>query len=227
MMIAKQSDETLQDQDFKSKNHLNSDVQIILHTRISQSLFNGSWKIGKMGLLQYAKITTTLWNASKQDDPYADWYLLKSYQALFDAREKLKSVENEISSQMTKLRGIAVNDSVCSAPITCPLKFSTPFGFMAAYLIADVDFIIRQLLTAEKMGILAAKKIISIKEVSHLVQEVFAMPRKWRHTGVSRKDIIENNQLAQQAKELLGEVPAAVLNKEISFSFLPKQKLKI
>ena len=69
------------------------------------------------------------------------------------------------------------------------------------------------------MGLTFREKI-TIPQVKGDIQTVFSKPRRWRHTGLTRKDVIENNQKAQRAKEIFGELPMAVLNREIDFGFL-------
>jgi integrating conjugative element protein (TIGR03761 family) len=198
--------------------------QLILHTKVAQVLFDGEWKSGRMGLLQFAKLMTTLWKSSKHDDPYAEWYLLKTYESLQNARDKLKHYEITLQQQLNNLRGFEVELMTNPTPLKHPLRFVTPFAFMAAMLIEQLDYVNRQLFTLHRMGLLADENLMP----AHLmreVQAVFRLPKEWKYTGITRKDILEGNQKAEQAKKLLGDVPLAILNKEIQFAFLPKSKM--
>ena len=67
---------------------------------------------------------------------------------------------------------------------------------------------------------LTTREKITIPQVKGDIQTVFSKPQRWRHTGLTRKDVIENNQKAQRAKEIFGELPMTVLNREIDFGFL-------
>jgi len=193
-----------------------------LHTIRARALFNGSWKHGKMGLLQFAKVMSILWKAARQDDPYAEWYLLKVYQALHEAREKLKGMEKQLEPLLNQIRGIEVSTSLSAHPATYPLKFATPFAYMGAYLITEFDFVLRQVLTLEKIGIMAPQQDMSIKSMVQLIQTVFALSREWKQTGVKRQDIIDKTPAAEEARLRFGELPESVLNKKIDFAFLPK-----
>jgi integrating conjugative element protein (TIGR03761 family) len=204
---------------------LNSEIKMTLHTRIAQSLFNGSWKHGRMGLLQFAKVMTALWNAYSEDDPYAELYILKTYQNLMEAREKIKSFESVLNPMLSNLRGIEVTECLSTNPTVHPLTFATPFGFMGAYLIADADYVIRLILTLERLGISINNEEISIKGITKYIQDVFSTPRGWKRTQITRSDIKLNNEKAKLVKEQLGEVPLSILEKKIDFAFLPK-KLK-
>src|SRR5579871_6905809 len=86
--------------------YLQFNVQMILHTRLAQTLFNYTWQHGKMGLLQFAKATSTLWKAAQADDPFADWVLLKTHQALLDAKQKIALNESQLAAKLQNLRGI-------------------------------------------------------------------------------------------------------------------------
>lgn len=203
---------------------LEIDGEITLHTRIAQSMFRYSWQHGKIGLLQFAKIMTTLWHAAKEGDPYAEWYLLRTYDALFNEREKIKQIEQKLTQSLADIRGIKISLPVSSHPVCYPLRFATPFGFMGAYFLADVDYVFRQILTMERIGIPVQGTESSIPGITSTIQGVFAVPRQWQRTGVTRQGIHENNEQYQQAKALLGEIPNAVLKKEIDFSFFPRMK---
>jgi len=203
---------------------LRADIRIVLHTHRAQGFFNGSWKHGKMGLLQFAKVMSILWQAVKQDDPYAEWYLLKTYQAIHEAREKLKVIEKLLESSLNQIRGIEVSTSLSTHPVAHQLQFATPFGYMGAYLITDFDFVLRQVLLLEKMGIMTSQEDTSIKSLIQIIQEVFSLPRQWKHTGVTRLDIMEKNQKSEDVKVLLGELPESVLSKKIEFAFLPRSR---
>jgi integrating conjugative element protein (TIGR03761 family) len=196
---------------------------MVLHSHVAKSMFNYAWEQGKMGLLQFAKFTNTMWNAAKFDDPYAEWTLFKTYQALIDAREKIKVIKKQLTLQFTHHQGVEIRLSSSSDPMQCALRFSTPFGYMGAYLLADVDYVVRQILTLERVGVLLEPENISVKQIAQFIQQVFDIPRSWHPTEITRKDVLENNEKYQQAKTQLGELPDDVLHQKIDFSFLPKK----
>jgi len=202
----------------KTNSVLKMDSKILLHTRLAQSLFDYSWQHGKMGLLQFAKLTSTLWKAMNEDDPYADWFLVQTYQALNDARDKMKLLESQLEEHILKIRGIAVNPLLNTQPVEYPLQFATFFSYQGASLLADADYVIRQILTLKKLG--KVNSINLINDVVKCLQDVFAIPRQWRHTGVTRQDFKEDNQKAADAQQLLGELPDNILKEKTDFSLL-------
>ncbi len=202
---------------------LKVDGEVLLHMRLTQSLFKGSWKHSAMGLVQFARMMTLLSRAVMQDDPYAEWYLLKTYQALFDAKQALKSMELKLNNYFESLRGITVTLITNDQALRFPLRFSTPFGFMGAYLLADVDYVLRQLATLKRIG-LSLQQIVTAQALVIHVQRVFTAPRHWHPTGVTRQDVYDETETYKKAKELMGNVPDPVLKKEIEFAWMPKKK---
>lgn len=220
IMLNNKHNDVLPDQ--KSLN-LHTNVSICLQTRLGQSLFIGTWKTGKMGLLPFATATAALWKAVKIDDPYAEWYLLKTYQALDEAKNQIKSIEINATEKLNSVRGVEIKESINTNPVYKPLVFSTPFGYMGAYLIADIDFVFKQLLTMKKIGIVNPEHHESLNKLIEVVQDAFLIPKRWHFTGVTREDVMINSQKAQEAKSLMGELPESVLNKKIQFEFLPNR----
>lgn len=191
--------------------------KIILHTRAAQSMFNYTWRFGKMGLLQFAKLTSTIWKAANQDDPYADWILYKTYQALLDATEKIKALEVQFSQQLSEIRGIETTPVLNASPVTYPLQFGTFFGFKGAALLADADYVLRQILTLKRLGRHPQDDAASIHHVIKYLQDVFAVPRQWHHTGLKRSHFKDNSQNVQNAIAIMGKVPDFILQKKIDF----------
>ncbi len=197
--------------------------EIILHMRSTQNLFNGSWKYSKMGLVQFARMMTMLSKAASQEDPYAEWYLLKTYQALFDAKKELKAIELKLAGYFDPVRGVSITLIANEQALHCPLHFSTPFGFIGANLLAEVDYVLRQLVTLKRIGSPLPENITEPTLVAY-VQRAFSLARHWHSMGITRRDIHDNSEKYQKANALMGDIPDAVLKKEIEFSLMPKRK---
>jgi len=205
------------------KTYPSSEISLVLHNPIAQSLVQGSWGYKRMGLLQFAKLMQSLWQAAKEDDPYAEWYLMRTYEQITLLKEEVKNAEIMCQKKFDQLRGLEVQVVDNIKPVKFPLKFSTPFGYMAAYLIADLDYFFRQTNILKQLGILIEEHY----KPAYFVQKtyvLFAHSRRWQYTGVTRKDIKENNQMAQKARGLMGNIPMPILNNELQFLFLPRTK---
>jgi len=200
----------------KANSRLTHHVQLVLHTKIAQSLFDGSWGYQKMGLMQFSKVVQSLWQSSKNDDPYADWYLMKTQEQMLALREQLNKTEKHCQEKLAKLRGVEVEIFINPTPTKLPLHFYTPLCYMAAYLLADLDYVTRLVYTLKHLGFILEKDLSPILFIGKL-HDLFALPRKWKYTEVRRQDIRENNQKAQYAKSLMGELPLTILDKKIHF----------
>lgn len=210
------------------KSYLVSHVTLKLHTHTAISLIDGKWQPGHMGLLQFVTAVNYLWRAVKEDDLYAEYYLIKIYEGIESVREDFKRHEEEMTCKMQNLRGFSLDVFANPEPLTLPLKFSTPFGFMAAFVIENADYLTRQIFTLNRLGLMSRKDRASIN-IFNKVQKIFALPIYWKYTGVTRKDIQEQNQKSIQAKQLLKiNMPdtlfEALLNKQIKFSYLPRRE---
>jgi integrating conjugative element protein (TIGR03761 family) len=193
--------------------------KIILHTSFAKSLFIGSHKIGKLGLIQFANVINTLCKAERNDDPYAALYLLKTYKAIHAAREKIKLIELECCKALDNLRGFEISIYHKKNPTKLPLKFSNKFSYAASPMLIDIDYVSRLTLTLNRIG-MAVPNGADPVSLNNIIQEVFNLPNEWRDLNIQRQDILDDNEKAQQARALWGEIPLQLLDKEIEFSFL-------
>lgn len=229
-MLSNQTNDTLHDQtNHSSKPLWNPKADLFLHTVTAQSYFDKSWMPGKIGLKQFATITKTIYQAYKNDDPYAHWVLLKTYQKLYKAIEHCKLVSQQLDEYFKSLRGVKPRLDKNDAQWARPLSFTVFCPYLGAELLAHVDYVLMQLNAIRQFGILQKGEPVTKKTMIDLLQQVFSFPCKWRHSGITRQDVRDNNQKALHAKELLqelrlecGELPEEVLDKKIEFSFLPK-----
>lgn len=216
-----ESKENMTKDPIKKESLLTGNFYLVLHTQLAQKLFYGKLKNKQIGLMQFASMVRQLWIAVKGDDPYADLQLLRTYENLEKAKAQLKEHETAIQKQINNMRGFEIELMSNPTPLRAPLLFGTPYAFMAAMLLEQVDHLERQLITLHHLGLLSLEKL----SASHLfiaVQAIFTTPTQWKYTGITRKDILEKNQKAEEVKKILGEVPTAILNREIQFAFLPK-----
>lgn len=202
----------------RSPFYLEGDIDLILHTRLSQSLLTGSWRPGNLGLWQFAIKIRDLWRAHRADDPYADWCFMKVDEKIHQIREEIQEVEHYCEQRLSQLRGFNIKVFENPHPKKLALKFVIPFTYMGATLLPELDYIARQAYTLRHVGQLLEPNQLPVKIVKSM-RQLFAIPMIWKML-VTRQDIRENNAVAQEAKEKMGEIPSAILNKDIKFIFL-------
>lgn len=205
----------------RKRDYLSNEVELFLHTKAVRYLCLGYDDVDKVGLLRFAQFTHVLWVAVKNDDPYAEWHLMQLYDQMTDLQEAIKKLEGQCQQRLSQLRGLTVGIYSHPDPFKLQLRFASPFSFMAACLLADLDYIERQFYTLRRLGIVL-DGYPTVTGFIPKVRAVFKKPLQWPNTGITRKDLRENNAKAQQVRAIAGEVPPPILNKTVKFAFLPK-----
>lgn len=179
MHMTNESSKSVEKKEKAKRQPLQGEVHLILHTEVAQSLFHGSWEYHKMGLLQFAKMMHTIWQAAKQGNPQAQLCLTHVQGQIAVLQEEIRQVEISYKNQLGALRGLEVDLFSNPNPERVLLRFSLPLSYMAGYLLADLDYLLRQTYTLMRLGFVLEqrnKPAIFIGKV----RKVFAEGRKWR-----------------------------------------------
>lgn len=203
------------------KHHLKlGSVVMILHTWEAESLFQGRWQHGYYGFSQYAKTITKIWEAYKEGDPYAEAVLVDIQKKLTELKERFNKIQNALDKKISNLNGFQVTLSENEKPMQKNLYSLTPLGYMGAYLLRDLDLILRTALTLKQLGVFL-KEDFDVKKMLISLRRLYEYPStKWRYTGITREDIQQNNVKAQQAKSWMGEISQDILNKNVQFQYV-------
>lgn len=204
---------------------LQGSISFAIHTHDAQLLFSGYTSSPAIGLLQFSSQMATIWDAASNDDPYADWYLLKIYEEILKLRNELAVMtynQQQKISQTYDTGTLNLMPFPSQEPLIETLWFRTQYGYLAASLIADFDLLMRTVLTAYRVGVLLEQSHVEIKnEWINKISALFQLAFKWQATAVTRADIYADNDLAKATKELLGDIPAKILNKSLRAEFAP------
>ncbi len=119
---------------------------------------------------------------AQQDDPYADWALLRI--------EKGRAFINEKNLAMGKslnaLGSMKIELARTQAPAVIELSFGTPYGFMGAYLLSDYDELARSVLNAQHCALVGRDQAGElIRAGGNAVRRVYQLPTVWRRTDIS------------------------------------------
>jgi len=167
------------------------------------------------GLLRFAGRMNTIWAAAQGDDPFADWFLEKTYHAIETARLEIGDLHRILAAhfQHEKQKGVNVNVAVSSTPVSVPLQFSTPYGFMGAYLVSECDELIRACYTCRYVGLISyAKNEQNIRRAMRLVLRAFELQREYRFHGVTREDARAANAKWNKAVAEMGNPPPDIVD---------------
>ena len=194
------------------------DIEIELATRPALRLWQGREKTQKrhgiLGLPGFCKIVRGVEQAVREDDPYADYHYHRIEQAIedltFDLDSELKDVQTFIDENIPP--AMRLPDIGSKSPVVVPIRFASRLGFQLVYQLLKVDQIVLKVLLANHIGLLPNKeKFETLARVEKRVRGVLHMVFSYRHTGVTRDDMAANNQKAQKAKELMGDLEVGYL----------------
>lgn len=201
-------------------------AEMQLHSRQAIELFHGRhadpeagvpWhRYSVPGLLLFAKTLREVWQSAEQDDPYADWLLLHTEQALQHARTCIRAELEALETQQAVIPA-TVSLGLCASeePVAVSLDFNTPYGFQGAYLIAEYDALVRRAETARRTGALIRTRYDHLLRVAgRQVRRVFrSVLHHWdKHLPVTREDLTQHNARAQAAIQAMGELPPEIVS---------------
>lgn len=198
------------------------DIQIELATRPALRLWQGREKTPKrhgiLGLPGFSKIVRGIEQAVREDDPYADFHYHKVETAIndltFDLDGELKDIQSFIGENIPS--AMRLPDVGSKNPVVVPIRFASRLGFQLVYQLLKVDQIVLKILLANHIGILPNKeKFETLARVEKRVRSVLHMVFSYRHTAVTRDDMAANNQKAQKARELMGDLEIGYLEGSI------------
>lgn len=194
------------------------DIEIELATRPALRLWQGREKTenrhGILGLPGFCSRVRSIEQAIRDDDPYADYHFAQIEEGIEhlseDLDEELKDIKAFIDENIPP--AMRLPDVASKNPAVVPVRFASRLGFQLVYQLLKVDQIVLSVLLANHIGLLPNKeKFQTLARVEKRVRGVLHLVYRYRHTGVTRDDMAANNQRAQKAKELMGDLEIGYL----------------
>ena len=202
-----------------------------LHTKDAYRIFTGRGAdaAGKLppipGGRRFAAVLKSIWHLSANDNPYADWILIRMYEGLVAIRAHLSRVitAREEAIEILKRKGLSLAVMGSRSPKTVELGFRSPYGYATAEAIVEFDYYVRMIKTLiHKDRMSDDEGRAAIRELGRELRALFLEPIRWeRHLlreelrQLSRSDFLPAaDELAQQRVRavvaLFGEVPRKV-----------------
>ena len=202
-----------------------------LHTKDAYRIFTGrgSDAASKLppipGGRRFAAVLKSIWHLSANDNPYADWILIRMYEGLVAIRAHLSRVitAREEAIEILKRKGLSLAVMGSRSPKTVELGFRSPYGYATAEAIVEFDYYVRMIKTLiHKDRMSDDEGRAAIRELGRELRALFLEPIRWeRHLlreelrPLSRSDFLPAaDELAQQRVRavvaLFGEVPRKV-----------------
>ena len=202
-----------------------------LHTQDAFRMFTGraadaqSHEFAIPGGRRFAAVLKSIWYLSANDNPYADWILIRVYQSLVTIRAQMAQAIAVREAEFEGLRRKGLSLSVLSSrsPATVALGFRSPYGYATAEAIVEFDYHVRMVKTLVLKDRLSdGDGRAAVREVGRGLRALFLEPIRWERLllreemlPLSRSDFLPGaDDLARQrmhiAVTLFGEVPRAV-----------------
>jgi len=181
-------------------------------------------KASIVGLVGFADRLRIIWQAARDDDPYADWWLIKIHEALEQARHSLSQYQEKAETQLAQMTAMEVTVAQSQKPYRIQLQFANPYAYQGAQLIAEYDRLVRTVLTCGHMGQLddaSAQNIINFG--AHKIRGTFVLPLEYRLLGIDRKSLQQSGQ-SSKAVSLMGELPEEVFSGAHQAPLVPRRR---
>ena len=206
---------------------LRGQVWLTIQTWQAQQLVRGRngtpEKPAITGLVGFANQLRMIWQAARNDDPYADWWLIKVHEALDSARQLIKQRQTELDARFDQMTAMEVTVAASSRPYRVPLRFANPYAYRGARLIAEYDTLVRTVLTGTHIGLFDGETSDGLlKPCTRKIRGVFALPQNYRSLGIDRETVRTGTGKAARAAELMGDVPDDVIRGEHRAPFAPR-----
>lgn len=191
---------------------------------LTQRLLYGKPR-GSHSLLSFARDLKPLWRAAQQDDPYADWQLLR-------IQQQLESDHSTLSWQMQRYEKvlhyepyIQLELATTDKPMRVNLNFSVPYAYMSAQLLGLFDYLLRHKRVGDYHFSKYCPPSVDRQLWKRRFRRSWAMPtckQQWYPTGITRADVRQNTPLYQAAKAQWGEIPQNVLDRTLNLTHRPR-----
>lgn len=199
---------------------------VTIQTRQAQMLVTGRERTDTqhriLGLMQFSKYLNQMADAARNDDPYADWFLLQAEAALEAASSGIANLRGRIGKLLDSVPAMQVEVAQSTKPLRITLNFAASYAYWTTRVITDYDELVRMVLTARHVAYMdAAAERGVLNEASRMVRRVFESTARYRYTGITREDVRQTTEPARQAAGLMGQLPADILEKRQRPKFAP------
>lgn len=205
--------------------------QMALHTKEAFRMFMGRSRDPEkqlqpiIGGKRVAAALRALWLLTANDNPYADWGLLRHEQTIKQVIELLGKhiAVAETALEQQKARGLMFSILQSSSPQLLNLGFKSPYGYAVAQLVTNFDYFVRLQKTLERKNLRSDAQVRqTITETTRVIRHAFnetARFDRWlmreEMKGLCRADFVpdgdpEGAKRVEFATGVFGPCPAEV-----------------
>lgn len=213
---------------------LRSNITLTLHSQYASRLWLGRPAVreGKeilkaqiMSMPSCLHILSQIQKDAANDDPFADWYLIQFEEKVLQYGQEMKDMISKLveiyANQLPD--NIDIERCVNVSPITYPIYVNSQLGYKLIYLLSDFDTLARSVMTASHIALMTRSQAYEWLDTgAGYLRKCFGVIENYRHSGVTRQDVKENNARYQEAvKRFKVKIPADVLSGKKRAEFAP------
>ncbi|MEL0585493.1 MAG: TIGR03761 family integrating conjugative element protein [Candidatus Thiodiazotropha sp. (ex. Lucinoma kazani)] len=177
-----------------------------------------------IGLVGFADRLRLIWQAARNEDPYADWWLIKVHEAIEATGETLRNWQSDMDDLLIRPSAMDISIAESQQPFRMPLQFANPYAYQGAHLLSAYDRLVCRVLTAGHIGLLDdATRRGLIQLGARKIRATFLIPQGYRFLKLDRASVRETTGRSQEARQLMGELPDDVLNGERQAPIAPRK----
>ena len=206
---------------------LHSEVWLTLQTEQARQLLQG--RGGRpdqspiIGLIGFADRLRVIWQAARQNDPYADWWLIQVHEAITAVASALEQQRAQLIEQLEAMSSLAISVAASERPCRVRLRFANPYAYRAAQLLGAFDRVVCTAMTARHVGVLEGAACKALQQTgARKLRVLFVLPRRYRCLKIDRAAVRAETGNARLARQVMGELPADILRGERLPPLLPR-----
>lgn len=206
---------------------LRSAISLTLHTHHAARVWRGrapsAERPGIIGLSAFVASVNRMKRGAEQDDPYSDWWMLRIEEKLEQTRSRLQLLRQQVDEALARVpAALSLGENLNLQPVKLPLFINAQLGFMAVYLLAEYDEVVRKLILAHHTALIDRHTLdIWLEEGAHLLRSLFTVAQQYQYSGTVRDDFAAQNAAARAALEKYGPLPQDVLEGTRRSRFAP------
>ena len=192
-------------------NTLSSEIFLTLQTRHAQALVRGRDTPGHsriVGLVSFADRVRLIWNGAQNNDPYADWWLIKIEDSINTSLKTIDTKHEEVKAKLETTRAMRITPAESKDPFRLELRFGTPYAFRAATMLGNFDALVTDALTAKHIGEVTSTECQNlIFDRAQKIRSTFNMPFMYRFLNIDRARPTTWEGVRTRAERLMGVLP--------------------
>ncbi len=207
---------------------LRGQVWLTLQTHQAMQLLRGRNvrrdKPAIIGLVHFAERLRLIWQAAGNDDPWADWWLIRIHESIEASARYLGARQAELESLLARDPAMHVTVADSKRPTRVPLQFANPYAYRGARLLSQYDTIVCTVLTARRVGLLDSESSNQlIRNCGHKLRSSFTLVHDYHYTGVNRHLLDCGDAKGEAARAAMGEVPVEIVRGEQRPPLVPRK----